>query len=382
MNHEHILLIDDDRAITGALSALLERAGRTTFVCADVESAEAVLARHRITHIVTDVQFTGSFGFEGLHFLSRTRLQHPRCRIVLMTGHATDELRAAVTALGAAALLAKPFAIGDLEHALASAPARHNAAPYRVIEVASIDDVLHDGLLSVAFQPIVSMKNGVPMAFGFEALTRIRGWWADGGPAALFDYAQRLHRLVDLNLAAINTAFAEAGQLPADTMLFVNVDPVVFDQRNAARIIRTSAARHGFPLSRLVLEITERSDFGDAAAAALAFDELRAQGVRFALDDHGSAYSHLGAVDRIQPSFIKISRSFGTDFERDAMRTRIVRHVAALARDLGCRTVLEGVESAATANAAAEQGVELLQGYLLGNPRAASYWSDASPAAA
>jgi two-component system response regulator RegA len=111
---EHILLIDDDRSVTQGLAALLERDGRTTFICADPESAEMVLARFPITHVVTDVQFSGAFGFEGLHFLARIHLQRPECRIVLMTGFATDELRAAAKNMGAAALLGKPYSIAAL----------------------------------------------------------------------------------------------------------------------------------------------------------------------------------------------------------------------------------------------------------------------------
>ena len=61
-----ILIIDDDHAITEALSMLLDHEGRTIFSCADVESAELILARYPVTHVLSDVQFSGPFGFEGL----------------------------------------------------------------------------------------------------------------------------------------------------------------------------------------------------------------------------------------------------------------------------------------------------------------------------
>src|SRR6185436_14105166 len=66
---EHILVADDNATVTSALSVLLERPGRTTIVCSDVESAEIMLSRSPVTHVVTDVQFSGAFGYEGLHFL-------------------------------------------------------------------------------------------------------------------------------------------------------------------------------------------------------------------------------------------------------------------------------------------------------------------------
>ena len=60
---ECLLLVDDDDAITGSLSMTLERSGRTTVVCSDVDAAEIALAHRAVTHVVADVQFSGAFGF-------------------------------------------------------------------------------------------------------------------------------------------------------------------------------------------------------------------------------------------------------------------------------------------------------------------------------
>lgn len=379
---EHILVIDDDRSIAQGLAMLLEREGRTTIVCADVESAEIVLARYPVTHIITDVQFSGEFGFEGLHFVTRTRVQRPRCRIVMMTGYATESLRATALGLGAHAVLAKPFDVSDLERALGTDPRDAGDGAYETITVPPIDEVLHGGLLSTAYQPIVRVGDDGVTTFGFEALTRIRGSWPGGGPAELFDYAARRQRLGDLNLAALEQAVGSATTLPSNASLFINIDPTVFDGGELTAALKCAAARHDLALSRVVLEITERSGFGEDGAAPAVFDELRANGVRFALDDHGSAYSHLSAINVIRPSFIKISPTFGTAFEEDATRARIVKHVVALAHDFGCETVLEGVENASTAQAAVELGIDLIQGYHFGRPSAASVWSPAARCAA
>lgn len=392
---EHVLLIDDDRTVSEGLALLLERDGRTTIVCSDVESAEMVLTRYPVTHVVSDVQFSGSFGFEGLHFLTRIRMHRADCRIILMTGNASLELRAAAAALGAAAVLQKPFGCEELERALVSTT--DGDGEYELLNVPPIDDVLYGGLLTSVYQPIVRLGEGeasLPVrrgsdrqngpsstVFGFEALTRITGVWAEGGPAELFDYAHRRARLADLNLTALCNSVAGATELPDDAALFINVDPSVFNAGNLTNTIYAAAVRHALPLTRVVLEITERSAFGSDGTAFRALEELRACGVRFALDDHGSAYSHLGAIKAIQPSFIKISQTFGTGFESDDTRARIVRHVVALARDFGCRTVLEGVETASTAEAAGEMGIELAQGYHFGRPSAASHWSAAAVAA-
>ena len=372
-----ILVVDDDEAVTSGLAMLLDGEGRTVVLCSDVESAELALLHHPVTHVLSDVQFSGPFGFEGLHFLTRLRAQRPDVRLVLMTGFANDALDDVAMSLGVAAVLSKPFALREVEEALRLDPEAEGE--YEMVRVPPLDEVLRTGLLGTAFQPIVTLGQSV---FGFEALTRVGGVWGGSGVAELFDYAAKRQRLAELNLAALESAVTCGRALPQGTALFINVDPVAFDGGEVVTVLRAAAARNGFPLSRIVLEITERSGFADYATALRAFEQLRGDGVRFALDDHGSAYSHLALIDRIRPSFIKISQAFGTAFEADPMRTRVVKHIVALARDFGCSTILEGVESPATACAAIVHGIELAQGYYFGWPRNASHWSDAGCAAA
>jgi EAL domain-containing protein (putative c-di-GMP-specific phosphodiesterase class I)/ActR/RegA family two-component response regulator len=373
---EQILIIDDDRAVADGLALLLASRGRTIIVCPDIESADVVLSRRTVTHIVCDVQFAGPFGFEGLHFLEQLRVRKARYRVVLMTGAASDALRASALQKGASAMLSKPFQSADLFESLGLEDPATVLEDGEVIRVPGIEDILGAGGLSTVFQPLVDCRSESQLPIGFEALTRLSGerdgGWAEGGIAGFFEYAARKNVLADLNIAALECALASAAHLPDDSLLFLNVDPETFERQDLPETLRAAAVRHTFPLSRIVLEITERSGFGNGALAARAFAELRANGIRLALDDLGSAHTHLGEINEIAPSFIKISNEFGTDFEKDATRTLIVRNIVALARDLGCRTVLEGIESASTARAAVDLGIEIGQGYYYGRPSARS----------
>lgn len=371
--NECILVVDDDQSVTEALALLLERPGRTVVICSDVESAEITLQQFPVTHLVTDLQFSGPFGFEGLHFLGRVHERRPACRVVLITGFAFDALRAEAIRSGAAAVLAKPFEMDELEAALETTAAG-SSEPGKVVLVRSLTEILHGDSLSAAFQPIVHL-DAEATPFGYEALARVRGGWAAGGPAELFAYASRCSRLNELNLKALARSLDEARALPTDAAVFLNVDPAVLETRGFVRTLGQLAEAAKLPLDRVVIEVTERSGFDDEQQAAGAFDELRESGVRFALDDHGSAYSHLALMNRIKPSFIKISNTFGTAAEADETKLRIVRNVVALARDFGCRTILEGIESPDTASMALNLGVELAQGFHFGRPQPALHWS-------
>lgn len=374
-----ILLVDDDPLITEGLSLALERPGRTTIVCSDIQAAEVSLLRHPVTHLVTDVQFTGDFGFEGLHFLGRVRARAPHCRIVLMTGQVTDQLVRTARSFGASEVLSKPFDIQDLERALAGGTLCEGTG-YDVIRFPTFEEIVEGPALTAAFQPILRMAAEGSELFGYEALARAQGSWLPGGPEMLFDYAERRQQLTELNLAAMTRAVEAAATLPGDPLLFINVDPLVFTSPRLVPALRAASQIHDVALSRIVLEVTERSGFADDDQACLVFDELRALGLRFALDDHASAYSHLAVISRIRPSFMKISSTFGTDFEKDPTRTHIVRHIVSLAHDLGCRTILEGIETESTAIAALSAGVDFAQGYYFGRPSAASHWIESNVA--
>ena len=373
-----ILLVDDDRALGEGLAAALEQPGRTVVVCADVESAEMALDRFPVTDVLTDVQFSGVLGYEGLRFLERMHGRNGGVRAVMMTGRPSETLQAAASAIGVPIVLTKPFLIDELEAALRPDEPWGPAGPARTLRVPTIGEVIHQGSIAMAFQPIVPLAGSAKRPMAFEALVRGKRRFPLGGAAALFDYASRCSRLDELNRASMRCAIAEAGRLPAGAALFVNVDPIAFDE-SFVEELTTATGRHGIDAGRIVLEVTERSGFPDPNQAARLFDSLRERGVRFALDDHGSAYSHLELITRIRPSFVKISSRFGTGFESDEAKGRLVRHIAALARDFEAASILEGVETAETAEAARDAGIDFAQGYYFGRPRSASRWAAPAP---
>ena len=92
------------------------------------------------------------------------------------------------------------------------------------------------------------------------------------------------------------------------------------------------------------------------------------------LDDLGVAYSHLPMIDRVGPSFLKVSQDFGTGFENDSTKRKIVQNQLSLANDFGCELILEGIEDLPTARAAQDLQIPLGQGFLFGRPLDASQY--------
>jgi EAL domain-containing protein (putative c-di-GMP-specific phosphodiesterase class I)/ActR/RegA family two-component response regulator len=372
-----VLLLDDDVAITEGLAAGLEREGRTVITCNDVESAELIVERFRPSHIIADIRISGPFGFEGLDFVRFAKRHAPQSRIILISGDAGEALQLEASERGAAAFLKKPFTIAELDATLdlLASSELSSAGDYgTVIRMPLLDEILSSSDLHPFFQPIIRLDRQ-PTIFGYESLARFRTNSPLRNPDVLFRYAHRKERVAELEFACMARGITEGARLATRGLLFLNMHPHVFTVGPAFRDrLIADANSAGVALDRIVLEITEQGSLTGTPAVLKNISELRAAGVRFAFDDVGVAYSHLSLIDSVRPSFLKVSQHFGTSFETDTTRTKIVMNLLSLARDFSADLILEGIESKATADAAAALGIPLGQGFHFGQPADASFF--------
>ncbi len=142
----------------------------------------------------------------------------------------------------------------------------------------------------------------------------------------------------------LRRAIADAARWP-DLYVSVNLSPVQVRDRAFVDVVSGVLKESGFEPSRLVLEMTEGVliDNPDETAARLL--ELRALGVRLALDDFGSGYSSLSYLQRLPFDKVKIDRSFVTSLDHSANGGVIIQAMVTLGRALGMSVVIEGVET-------------------------------------
>jgi EAL domain-containing protein (putative c-di-GMP-specific phosphodiesterase class I) len=371
-----VLLLDDDPAVTEGLAAGLEREGRTIIICNDLESAQLIVERLNPSHIVSDVRLTGQFGFEGLEFIRYARKHSPESRIILMTGDPSEALQLEASERGAVAFLSKPFEVTHLDSILdlmqCSVLSSSASDQTPVMRMPMLDEIVGSASLSPFFQPIVELA-GKHRIVGYEALARYRDNYLLRDPQVLFEYAVRKQRILDLELACVSGALRSGAQLVHDKILFMNIHPEVLSHGRELRdrLVRETK-RYEVDPQRIVLEITEQGSLKDDGSVFDHVERLRDLGLRFALDDVGVAYSHLPFIDKLRPSFLKISQHFGTAFETDPTKLKIVSNLQSLATDFNCELILEGIEHQATAEVAALMGIRYGQGFLFRHPSEAA----------
>lgn len=217
-------------------------------------------------------------------------------------------------------------------------------------------------LLDVAVQPILDLADA--SVAGWECLSRPAAVLGTD-PRRLFDDAARAGLSGELHATALRRALALRPSAPPQTFLTVNVDPVALCEPAVVRVLEDAGDLRG-----VFVELTEQDWPQDDAAVVAQVRALQEQGALIAMDDVGAGYAGLSRVLQVRPQLIKLDRELVTGLGEDPAARALVRSVGELAARLDAWILVEGVERETQLRAAADEGVPLGQGYLLGRPAA------------
>ncbi len=127
-----ILLVEDDPALSRALTTVLKRAGYQVALATHGRAAMDFVTKKRVSLVISDIFMPDGDGIELLNFLRRLTPHPP---VVTMSGGGegrVGNMLKVAGALGAARILAKPFSPGQLlslVHELIGPPPAKSAPP-------------------------------------------------------------------------------------------------------------------------------------------------------------------------------------------------------------------------------------------------------------
>ncbi|MCW2778989.1 MAG: response regulator receiver modulated diguanylate phosphodiesterase [Frankiales bacterium] len=224
-------------------------------------------------------------------------------------------------------------------------------------EPQEVRDVLADGTVLVALQPVLRLSDG--QVVGHEALARFGGRiptdrWFRG--------ASRCGLGLDLEVLCLARALALLPTLPDPQFLAVNVSPA------ALLDARTQGHLDGADLSRVVVEVTEHEAVADYPRVQAVLDRLRERGARIAVDDTGAGYASLRHVLLLQPEVVKLDTLLVRDLATDPRKRSLVVALVRFAQEVGTTVLAEGIETREQLEALLGIDVELGQGWHLGVP--------------
>jgi diguanylate cyclase (GGDEF)-like protein len=191
-------------------------------------------------------------------------------------------------------------------------------------------------------------------------------------PAKFIPIAEETGLIVEIGQWVLRTACAQvkawvqAGLPPLSVS--VNVSTAQFKQRKVWHAVRGALERSGIMPGQLVLELTESMLMENANDSIDMLNELKEIGVKISIDDFGTGYSSLSYLSRFPIDELKIDRSFVSGLPVDRNGAAIVGAIIALARELGLKTVAEGVETDEQLQFLQSRDCDQYQGYLCSRP--------------
>ncbi|HVI24876.1 MAG TPA: EAL domain-containing protein [Xanthomonadaceae bacterium] len=229
------------------------------------------------------------------------------------------------------------------------------------------------GELELHYQP--KFDAGSRRLLGAEALLRWRR--ADGrlvSPAEFVPVLEETGLIVPAGEWVMRTALATALEWRAlHPQLRIAVNVSARELRHAGFLERCRALLEPLgPAQPLDVEITESLLMHDIGHCVRVLDGLRGLGCQVAIDDFGTGYSSLNYLARLPADEIKIDLSFIAQITHSPETLALVTNIIGLAHALALRVVAEGVEDEEQAKLLRLLRCDILQGYLLGRPLAAS----------
>jgi diguanylate cyclase (GGDEF)-like protein/PAS domain S-box-containing protein len=223
----------------------------------------------------------------------------------------------------------------------------------------------------VYYQPQVNVNTG--RITGMEALVR----WQHPelglvSPAEFIPLAEDTGLIAPLGEWVLRTACAQTKSWQdcgsSNLHVAVNLSPRQFQQPDLVPMVEKILNETGLAADSLELEVTESSVMKNAETAISTLLELKAMGIKVAVDDFGSGYSSLSYLKHLPIDILKIDQSFIRDMTADPKDAAIVMAIIQLAHSLRLQVVAEGVETEDQLHFLRLLRCDALQGYLFCRP--------------
>ena len=229
-----------------------------------------------------------------------------------------------------------------------------------------------DGLF-LAMQPIMSLCAPYD-SLNVEVLLRMRD--ADGrvvaaGPLIAAAEKSGCAGVIDRWVLATTLAWIEDHQdaLCHTRFVSMNLSGASLNDERFVQDTLDILARYAHVTDLLCVEITESVALRDLDNTRRFIDQVRAFGVKVALDDFGAGYTSFSYLKELPADLLKIDGNFIVNINAHPANVAIVEAIVRLASNLGMQTVAEWAEDAATVHTLAALGVDYVQGHAVACPQ-------------
>lgn len=225
----------------------------------------------------------------------------------------------------------------------------------------------HHGELTVLYQPVVNLRSRA--ISGFEAQLRWRH--PERGllpPSAFLPLADDIGLSRPIGEWMLRQACRDAAAWPEGGRLSIDLWPIQVTNPNLITVVADALRESGLTPSRLELEVVEQALLDNKPETLDTLHNLKALGVRIAMDKFGSGYSSLGYLRRFPFDKVKIDETSIAALGEKADGQAMVRAITGLCGSLGITTTAEGVATEAQCLLLEDENCTEVQGTLFSAP--------------
>lgn len=380
---KEVILIDDDSFQVKLLSHQLSLCGFSSVqTFTDAHNALDHIGSQVLpnTIIILDLNMPN---MDGLEFMEKLKSTPFNGALLLVSGEDERVLQATVRLAVSYSFqvlghLNKPVKQEQLKKILDNwnplAKIINRSADQVVYSAERLKQAIDNGELYNVYQPKVMLSSGELM--GVEALVR----WEhpeDGivYPDRFIHLAEEHHLIDAIAQLVLKNALKHINEWKAagiNVPVAVNISMYNLNTREFIRFLEKELVEANVSPQDLTLEITESKLMNDYALVLDILTRLRLRRVNLSIDDFGTGHSSMAQLRDIPFNELKIDQGFVHTAWDNATLHGIFDGSMQLAKNLGIKTVAEGVQDADDWGFLWNSGCDLAQGFFIGKPMKAS----------
>lgn len=236
--------------------------------------------------------------------------------------------------------------------------------------VKKIDEAIQNEWIKVYYQPVVRSITGE--LCGAESLAR----WVDPEVGFLAPYLfiepleknELIYKLDCYMLERVCKDISErmeAGLPVVPTS--INFSRLDFIKLNMVEVVEGLVNKYDIPRDMLHIEITESMIVSDETLMTKVIEGFRSSGYEIWMDDFGSGYSSLTLLKDFEFDLLKMDMRFLSSFTEKSKS--LIQSMISMAKDIGIKTLAEGVETKEHFEFLKSIGCGKIQGYYFGKPQ-------------
>lgn len=243
----------------------------------------------------------------------------------------------------------------------------------KIVEEQQIESSMEDALINeefkIVYQPKVSTKD--EKVVGAEALVR---WEKDGEmipPNKFIPLFEANKFIIKLDLYIFEHVCKDIAKwkelydyIPT---ISINVSKEHFANENFIEEYTKIANKYGLEASSIDLEITESATIDKSIDILNVLNRIKKEGFMISIDDFGTGYSSLSMLQNMPIDIIKIDKVF-VDKADLASDQNMINYIMLIAKHLGVKTIVEGVETKEQMEFVTHIGCDIIQGYYYSKP--------------